>query len=199
MILLEDKNQKVGKHETKHRYWASVNVGVVTDYRLPVGDYILMNEKIKSVIDRKSKRGIPVKQMDLLGTYDVVVDTKDGMAELEQNLTGKGYERFRDSLILAQNNGIKMFVLIEDRGSECTKTIHNKPCKSIRDVFSWKNPRLFVFSNGKQKYPKAKHGSTIAKQMMTIEKQYGCKFVFCNPLDSGETVLELLEGGYDGC
>lgn len=194
MILLEDKNQKRDAHIKKHNYWKRVGVEVIQKYRLPVGDYVLMNEKIEDVIARKEKRGMDVKMMDLLGTYKRVVDTKNSMAEIEMDLNGKQYERFRDSLILAQNNGIEFYILIEDDGGyvDRRQTIYNKPCRSIEDVFSWKNPRLFIVSGGKQKYPRAKKGQQLAKQMLTIEKEYGCHFVFCGSYESGKTVLTIL-------
>ena len=197
MELLEDKNQKEDHHVIKNHYWKVNGIAVDKSYRLPVGDYVMVNEKIQDAIDRKKRRKMEVKMMDLLGTYNVSVDTKSGMAEVEQNLNGKGYERFRDELILAQNNGIQLFILIEDDGGYCDKkrTIYNKPCKSIDDVFSWKNPRLFIMVGGKQKYPRAKRGATIAKQMYTIEKEYGCRFVFCTRKEAGAKVIELLALG----
>ena len=44
---------------------------------LPCGDYIIADDKVMDVINRKKERGIPVKKMDFLGTYNVTVDTKN--------------------------------------------------------------------------------------------------------------------------
>ena len=101
MKILYDKAQKEGKHELKHRSIIRQGYELVP-MPLPVGDYVLVNDKIQDVIDRKEKRGIPVKKMDLLGTYDVCIDTKFDIQELIGDICGKSHERFRDECILAQ-------------------------------------------------------------------------------------------------
>lgn len=75
MVLLEDKGQKIGQHEEKNLFWRELGIEVV-QVPLPVGDYILADNKVMDVIFRKDKRGIPLKKMDFLGTYNVCVDTK---------------------------------------------------------------------------------------------------------------------------
>ena len=75
MILISDKGQQDGKHTEKERYWTELGIEVI-EAPLPTGDYILANDKVMNVIFRKEQRGIPVKKMDFLGTYNVTVDTK---------------------------------------------------------------------------------------------------------------------------
>ena len=89
-----------------------------------------------------------------------------------------------------------MYVLIEDDGGYCDKkqTIYNKPVTCIEDLFSWKNPRLFIWQKGKHKYPSATKGQTLAKAMLSMELKYGVKFEFCKKSESGKRVIELLEG-----
>ncbi len=209
--ILEDVAQQDKKHDLKHKVFEEQGFGL---YRvpLPCADYILLNDLSKDVIQRKAKRGIPVKKMDLLGTYTVAVDSKKDMAEIVGNICGKSHDRFRDELILAKNNGIKLYVLVENKGEliKGTKDIYNKDIKCLQDVFSWKNPRLFImkptkevigyYKNGKprykmtQKYPTATKGETLARAMITMQEKYGCEFVFCTPMESGERIIELLEG-----
>ena len=195
MIIIEDKAQQTNKHNNKHQYWEKSGVDYI-QLPLPVADYILMNDKVQDVINRKSHRGIEVKKMDLLGTYTVAVDTKKDLQEIISNICGAQHDRFRDECLLAQNNGIKMYVLIEDDGGYCDKkqTIYNKPVTCIEDLFSWKNPRLFIWQKGKQKYPSATKGQTLAKAMLSMELKYGVKFEFCKKSESGKRVIELLEG-----
>lgn len=196
MKLIEDSNNQIGKHIRKNEWWAANGIEVIRQ-RLPVGDYILVNDKVQDVLDRKAARGIPVKMMDLIGTYNAVCDSKKDIAELVGDLCGKSHARFKDELLLAQNNGIKLYILVEDDGGYVDKrnTIYNKPVRSIQDLFSWKNPRLFIWRNGKQLYPTATKGATLAKVCMTIEQKYGCKFVFCSHAESAKKILELLGGG----
>lgn len=193
MTIIEDVAQKQNKHKKKNDYWKSNGIEVIR-HPLPVGDYILMNEKVKDVIDRKEKRGIPVKKMDFLGTYDVCVDSKFSIQELISDICGKQHERFRDELILAKNNGVKLYILVEDDGGYCDKkqTIYNKPVTCIEDLFSWKNPRAFIWVKGKQKYPTATKGGTIAKACITMREKYGVDFLFCKSKDSGKEIVRLL-------
>lgn len=193
MKLFEDIAQQKSKHEKKHNYWKQQGIEF-EQIPLPVADYVMWNEKIQDVIDRKNHRGIKPKKMDFLGTYDICVDTKKDIQEIINNVCGVGHDRFRDECLLAQNNGIKMYVLIDDDGGYVDKkhTIYNKPVTCIDDLFGWKNPRAFIWRNGKQLYPHATKGSVLAKAMITMQNKYGVKFLFCKSSDSGKKVIELL-------
>lgn len=193
MILISDKAQQKGKHTEKERYWESLGIEVV-NLPLPCGDYIVANDKVLDVISRKEKRGIPVKKMDLLGTFDVTVDTKKDIQELVNDICGKQHDRFRDECILARNNGIKLYILVQNEGGliKYTKDVYNKTITRLEDLHSWKNPRLFIRKKGVQLHPKATRGATLMKACMTMQKEYGVEFVFCHNRDQGRMVLELL-------
>ena len=162
-------------------------------YPLPVGDYILYNDAVADVIARKQKRGIEVKKMDFLGTYNVCVDTKKDMQEIVGNICGQQHARFRDECILAQNNGIKLYVLIEN-----TDRI-----KCVEDVFHWQNPRMHRYNKIKYMHnlgkwqnialPKAPptKGEQLAKAMLSMQLKYGVKFLFCRPDESGKKIVEI--------
>lgn len=195
MLLIEDKGQKEGQHILKNRYFANNEIEVLRA-PLPVGDYIIATDKVVDVIHRKSARDMELKKMDFLGTYDISVDTKKDMQEIVGNICGKAHPRFRDECILAQNNGIKLYVLVES-----TDKVH-----SINDVFTWHNPRAdrynkiaYMHTHGKWlnvPLPKAKptSGAVLAKAMLTMQFKYGVEFVFCRPENAGAKVVELLQG-----
>ena len=199
VLIIEDKGQKEGLHILKNRYFKSHDIEVLRA-PLPVGDYIIATDKVADVIHRKSARKMELKKMDFLGTYDVSVDTKKDMQEIVGNICGKAHPRFRDECILAQNNGIKLYVLVENTDG----------VKCVQDVFKWQNPRLhrynkiaFMHSQGKwlnKPLPKAKptSGETLAKAMFTMQLKYGVEFVFCRPEDAGAKVIELLGGSENG-
>lgn len=234
MIVLEDKAQQDQKHELKHEKFAEMNVDLVR-VPLPVGDYVLMNDKIQDVIDRKTGRnmgvigkksvtlkngktvdrnvyeyGVDLKKMDFVGTYNVCIDTKKDIEELINDIIGKQHERFRDECIFAQNNNVKLYILVENIGGliPYTKDIYNPTIRSLDELFLWKNPRLFImkpsneiiglYKNGKpkykrvQKYPKATRGETLAKACFTMQEKYGVEFLFCTPEESAERILTLL-------
>lgn len=193
MIILEDIGNKENHHISKHLYWESTGV-YWERVPLPCGDYILANEKVLDVISRKQKRGIAPKKMDFLGTYNVCVDSKFSMQEIVGNICGVQHARFRDECILAQNNGIKLYVLIENEdGITC-----------IDDVFRWQNPRLHRYNKIKYMHnlgkwqnvalPKAPptKGATLAKAMLSMQLKYGVEFLFCRPDEAGAEIVRLL-------
>ena len=194
MKVLEDVGQKIGEHTIKNKYFASNSIQVER-VPLPVGDYIFSNERVADVIDRKSKRGIPLKKMDFVGTYDISVDSKRDIEEVVGNICGKAHGRFRDECILAKNNGIKLYVLVENEDG----------ITDINSLFRWSNPRMerynkivYMHSIGKWfnvKLPKAKPttGETLAKAMLTMQLKYGVEFRFCKRSEAGKRVIELLE------
>ena len=200
MILISDKGQQKGKHADKERYWTELGIEVI-EAPLPTGDYILANDKVMDVIFRKEQREIPVKKMDFLGTYNVTVDTKKDIQELVSNVCGKSHARFRDECILAQNNGIKLYVLVQNVGGliKGTKEIYNPTITRLEDLHKWKNPRLFLMKgprgNRVQKFPRATKGITLMKACITMQKEYGVEFVFCHNRDQGKMVIELLQRG----
>ena len=89
--------------------------------------------------------------MDLMGTYDVSVDSKQSIMELINDFQAE-HERFRDEMLLAKNNGIKLYIVVENTFQWIVKSqkIFNTPVKSISDLNSWKNPRAFIRKNGQQ-------------------------------------------------
>ena len=196
MIIYEDKGNKEGKHITKNEWWTLQGVEVVR-IPLPVGDYVLNNQKIEDVIERKTKRGVEVKKLDLLGTYNKCVDTKKDIQELITDVQSE-HERFRDEMILAKNNGIKLYILIdnESRYVDYRKTVWNPSVRNIDDLNNWHNPRLYIKKNGKPVYPNAMPGTQLAKICHTMETRYGCSFVFCKPDEAAKLIIALLQGGY---
>lgn len=200
MTLLEDKAQQVGKHKKKNAYWEQQGIEVIRT-PLPVGDYVLMNDKIQDVLDRKSARGIEPKKMDFLGTYNVCCDSKFSVQELVSDICGKQHERFRDECILAQNNGIKLYILVENDYemvyNRNGRQIENYTITDLKDLHKWVNPRLWIFRGGKQAYPKATKGATLMKACYSMQEKYGCEFIFCSSKDAGKRILELLGGDCD--
>ena len=170
MIILEDSRQQEHKHDTKLKYFAEHDVEVRRT-KLYIGDYTL-----------------PTNQ-------SICVDTKFCIAELISDICGKQHERFRNELLRAQESGIKLIVLVENESDYIpytNKKIRNEQVNSLKDLFSWKNPRLFIRKGGKQVNPGATKGATIAKACITMENKYNVKFEFCHPKDSGKRIIELL-------
>ena len=169
MIIQVDTRQKKNHHKEKDKWFKEHNVKTISS-KLLVGDY-----------------AVPSRM-------NIAIDTKASIQELIGDICGKSHERFRNELIRAQESHIKLIILTEDNGGYCDrkKTIYNKPVTCVRDLFSWKNPRLFIFHGGKQKYPKATKGQTLAKCLITLQEKYGCEFAFTTKENSGAEILRLL-------
>ncbi len=195
VVLIEDKANKEGAHELKNSYWKKNGIEVMR-FPLPVGDYIVGSEKVMDVIARKKMRGMEPKKMDFLGSYDVCVDSKFDIQELVSDICGKQHDRFRDECILAQNNGIQLYIVVENKGGliKYTRDVYNPTIRDLKDLHKWANPRLFVRKSGRQAYPNATRGITLQKACYTMEKKYGCKFIFCTPEESGKRIVDLLSG-----
>lgn len=195
MKVIEDSNQKLGKHSSVNDYFKSHGIEVIRQ-RLPVGDYILANEKVEDVFARKEARGIPVKMMDLVGTYNVCVDEKFSIQELVGNICGAQHNRFRDECILAKNNGVKLYVLVENDSEIVVDKkgifIRNEVITDLKDLHSWVNPRLWITRRGQRLYPSATRGITLKKCCYTMQAKYGVEFHFCASKDAGKKVIELL-------
>lgn len=232
VTIIEDKGQHAGRHKKKHISFDELDVEVISA-PLPVGDYILVDDKVQNVIERKHGRkkivgkemvrlkngkeverniyeyGVELKKMDFIGTYKVCVDTKRSIEELAGNINGIQHERFRDECILAQNNGIQLYILVENTGGEIYRTgIFNRCITDLRGLANWKNPKLFIMKKsnevigytktGRPKYkriqacPNAIRGEQLMKACMTMEQRYGVKFLFCHPNEAGAKIIELL-------
>ena len=197
MIIAVDKAQKEGKHDLKHDQ--IVELGHVLRFLpLPVGDYILVDEAVSEVIMR---RGDKLKKMDLLGVTKRSVDTKYGISEVYGNFIGPQHSRFRDECILAQQNGIDFYVLIES-APEVSCLAEVKQWKNWKQIYAYckRNDiktgegmmeRIEEFvSHGGQKPPV--DGEQLYKTMVTMSRKYGFRWCFCRPEDAGKAILYLL-------
>lgn len=186
MIIAGDKNQFAGSHgksnARKHSMIREQGVDLI-ELPIPCGDYILVDDKVQEVLSRKSKRNIPVKKMDLLGTYKLAVDSKASIQELAGNICGKDHDRIRDEMLLAANNSIKLVYLIEDDQIDSLENLHR-----------WANPRLFLKKRGKQMFPNAVRGVTLMKACMTCRAKYSCEFIFCKPNMAAQKIVDILTG-----
>ena len=197
MIIAVDKAQKEGKHDLKHNQIISMGHELIS-LPIPVGDYIIVDDTIKEIIKR---RGDKLKKMDLIGAIKRSCDSKNSMSEIYADVIGKQHERFRDELILAQQNNIQLIILIESAPE----------VKCLDDVKRWKNwKQLYAYckrhkipsgqgmmeriedfvSHGGQRPPVS--GEQLHKAMVTLSRKYGCRWSFCRPEDTGKAIIYLL-------
>ena len=106
----------------------------------------------------------------------LVVDRKQSLQELCNNVV-QDHKRFRAELQRAQENGVKVIVLVE----------HSKNIRTLEDVIHWVNPRLKVS-------PLAVSGERLYRILSTMSKTYGVEFRFCTKNETGARIIELLKG-----
>lgn len=191
-----DRAQKAGKHEIKHN-WIKNHGHELIALPLPVGDYIAVTPEVQDTIRRRGDR---LKKMDLLAVTHTTIDTKQNLLEVCNNLVGPSHRRFRDEAILAQQNGIRFIVLVEDGAK----------IKCLDDVKNWVNPRRWQYckkhgistsgdvegeiaefvQHGGDKPPTP--GPQLAKMMRTMSDRYGIIWEFCDKKHTGRRIVEIL-------
>lgn len=101
------------------------------------------------------------------------IDRKQGLDELSKNLTNAADSaRFMREVRRAYESGIKLVVLVEERGITC----HN-------DVARWRSKYTGV------------SGAFLLKCMYRLEVSYHVRFVFCDRRSCGRRIMEILTTG----
>ena len=182
-----DKAQQDGKHDLKHNQLMEMGHELY-NMPVPVGDYIEITPEIQEVIDR---RGDKLKKMDTIGLIRVSIDTKRDMEELYSCLV-QDHGRFSDSCFLAKNNGIKLIILTEN-----TEGITNS-----NEIGKWKNEKRWkswfaakakAERAGKKPPRSPAKPSQLIKTMWTMHERYGTLFLFANPQNTAQAIVDLLE------
>lgn len=150
---------------------------------------------IKEIVAEFDRQGMkhPVSKL-MVGDYmnydnpRLIVDRKQNLTELCSNVC-QGHERFRRELVRAQENEIRLIFLVE----------HGKGIERLQDVIWWDNPRSVKrFRGGDGKWcsveTKAMQGEVLYKILCTLERKYGCRFLFCEKKETGKRIIELLGG-----
>lgn len=153
-------------------------------------------EHVKAHLDRQGikwlRSKLPVGDYGRLDNLSTVVDRKASLSEVEGNLIQQ-HDRFRRECERAQENGIRLVVLIE-----------NAWCHRLEDVQDWENPRRkrwemldSAHSKGQRLHEKCSprppvDGAQLYKIMQTMSDKYGVEWRFCPHQDAGRKILELL-------
>lgn len=106
----------------------------------------------------------------------LVIDRKKDLQEICGNVTQQ-HERFQRELLRAQEAEIQLIILIE----------HGDDIQTLEDVYFWDNPRL-------SKSPKATTGKSLYRSLCTIRDRYNVRFEFCTKRETGQKIMELLDG-----
>lgn len=167
-----DTRQKLKHHKAKEEQFKAMGYNLLNS-KLPIGDYALLTN------------------------FATIVDTKQNLLEVAANVGTKEHTRFRNECIKAQENNIKLVILVEG----C------KGIETVEDVAKWENPRLKrwcmvhnAHKVGKMlKYKINKlppiNGEKLSKIMQTMTEKYGVQWAFHPDENSGQVVIDILKGG----
>ncbi|MBR1853404.1 MAG: ERCC4 domain-containing protein [Lachnospiraceae bacterium] len=147
---------------------------------------------VRNIVAEFDRAGInhPVSKL-MVGDYmnydnpRLVVDRKQNLTELCCNVC-QDHERFRNEIVRANENGIKLVFLVE----------HGDGIECLEDVIFWENPRRkkrrCIDGHWQTVETKATTGETLYNILTTIRQKYGVEFVFCRKEDTGRKIMELL-------
>lgn len=171
MTLIEDVNNKIGKHTEKNKYWESNGIQVIRNV-LPYGDYCLPPE--------------------------IVIDTKRNIDEIAMDISAD-HDRFVKSLVLAKESGSRFIVLIEnDVGCYCVDDVSRWENPRLTEWYKLRAMQKSgkkVYKRVSSRPPIS--GKQLCKAMKTIAEKYGVTWEFCSPCEAGARVVEILTRGKD--
>lgn len=137
-------------------------------------------DQLKRIIGHLEKQDVRyvINKLDVgdymsLSNNKCAIDRKQSIGEYAVNM-GHDHVRFKNEILRANENNIKLIFLIED------DKIH-----SIEDVKKWWNPNSMF-------HERYMTGHMLYKGMVTQIERYGVEFVFCNKDETGYKIVELL-------
>lgn len=123
-----------------------------------------------------------------LNDMTLCIDRKQNLLELCGNVAQQ-HDRFRREMVRAKEHGIKIIFLCE----------HGHGIKDLTDVLFWENPRgrYRTKVNGVwvTQSRNVMQGITLYKILNTMRDRYGVDFLFCEKRETGQRIIDLLEGG----
>lgn len=176
ITIIEDTAQQAGKHTGIKKFIEKIGFNTMRN-TLPIGDYALLTQRGREILNIKIKaaernrsyanyvgrdirtnsdvgRSI-LQKIDLIGTYDVAVDTKQNLDEVVRTVGGLADERIDQQAIRARNSNTRLYIVVEQ------DNINN-----IQDVESYCRDNKYNYT-------------AFIKKIDSLEKKYGLKFCMC--------------------
>lgn len=137
---------------------------------------------------------LPIADFGRLDNLSIVIDRKASLTEVEGNLIQQ-HDRFRREAQRAQENGIRLIMLIEE---DCVRDLNG--------VSDWKNPRRARWEQLNRLHARGEKlhiqigsrppvtGAQLKQIMTTMAGKYGLEWRFCPRDRTGETILTILSG-----
>ena len=176
ITIIEDTAQQTGKHAGIEKFIEKIGFNLMRN-TLPVGDYALLTQRGREILNIKIKsaernrsyanyigreirtnsdvgRSV-LQKIDLVGTYDVAVDTKQNLNEVVRMVGGLADERIDQQAIRARNSKTRLYIVVAQ------DNINN-----IHDVEKYCRDNNFNYT-------------AFVKKINRLERQYGLNFCVC--------------------
>lgn len=176
ITIIEDTAQQTGKHIGIEKFIKKIGFNTMRN-TLPIGDYALLTQRGKEILNIKIKaaerrqsyanyvgreirtnsdvgRSI-LQKIDLIGTYDAAVDTKQNLDEVVKTIGGLADERIDQQAIRARNSNTRLYIVVAQDNVNNMQDVQNY-CR-----------------NNNYNY------TAFVKKINFLERQYGLKFCIC--------------------
>lgn len=176
ITIIEDTCQQAGKHDNIERFIERIGFNTIKN-TLPIGDYALLTRRGREILDIKRQaaernksyaryigkdiktnadRGhSTLQKIDLIGTYDVAVDTKQNLDEVLRRIGGLADERIDQQAIRARNSNTRLYIVVAQDNID-----------NIQDVERYCRDNNYNYTS-------------FIKKIDRLEKKYGLKFCVC--------------------
>ena len=145
------------------------------DTRNKIGKHANIHRYCEQAGIKITRQALNVGDYQIAGRGNICVDTKMSVLELAGNIF-QDHSRFRAECIRAQEAEIQLIVLIEEK-------LPGDRLDHWRSPIGWNGLPVARFDP-----------SVLRKAMITMQKEYGVKFRFCDPRSTGKQLIEYLEG-----
>ena len=176
ITIIEDTAQQSGKHDQIEKFIEKIGFNTMRN-TLPIGDYALLTQRGREILNIKTQaaernksyanyvgkeirtnldvgRSI-LQKIDLMGTYDVAVDTKQNIDEVVRTVGGLADERIDQQAIRARNSNTRLYIVVAQDN-----------IGDIQDVERYCRDNNYNYT-------------AFVKKIDDLEKKYGLKICIC--------------------
>lgn len=176
ITVIEDTAQQAGKHAGIEKFIEKIGFNIMHN-TLPIGDYALLTQRGREILNikiqaaernrsyanyvgRKVRTNSDVgrsilQKIDLIGTYDVAVDTKQNLDEVVRTIGGLADERIDQQAIRARNSNTRLYIVVAHDNMD-----------NMQDIESYCRDNNYNYT-------------AFVKKITFLEQQYGLTFCIC--------------------
>lgn len=155
---------------------------IIEDTRNKIGKHRNINAWLEKHGYTVVRRCLNVGDYQIEGDERISIDTKMDVMQLIGNVY-RDHARFRRECIRANERGTQLIVLVEEQ----------LPGGKLEN---WQSPVYHIdTAKHRRGEPMTKADpKALRKALITMQRKYGVKFRFCHPSETGQLIVDYLEG-----